>query len=99
MKKRGVRDQMGKLKSVLARIIESYPLTDAVIATKFTTNFRAGHGDKEIMANFTGNGSKSLHTSVNASLRKLQTDYIDLVCCPRSPNSPVKLSFKRSVPY
>lgn len=50
-----------------------------MIATKYTTNFRAGHGDKEIMANSTGNGTKSLHTSVNASLRKLQTDYIDLL--------------------
>jgi len=37
------------------------------------------HADREIMANFTGNGTKSLHVSVNASLRKLQTDYIDLV--------------------
>lgn len=50
-----------------------------VIATKYTTCFRAGRGDSEIMANFTGNGTKSLHTSVNASLRKLQTDYIDVV--------------------
>lgn len=50
-----------------------------VIATKYTTCFRAGHGENEILANFTGNGTKSLHTSVNASLRKLQTDYIDLV--------------------
>ncbi|RYO77076.1 hypothetical protein DL762_009498 [Monosporascus cannonballus] len=50
-----------------------------VIATKFSTNFRTGHGDTEIMANFAGNGTKSLHTSVNASLRKLQTDYIDLL--------------------
>ncbi|KAJ9148923.1 Norsolorinic acid reductase [Pleurostoma richardsiae] len=49
------------------------------IATKYTTNFRAGHGNKEIMANFTGNGTKSLHTSVEASLKKLQTDYIDLL--------------------
>lgn len=31
------------------------------------------------MANFSGNGTKSLITSINASLRKLQTDYIDLV--------------------
>jgi aryl-alcohol dehydrogenase-like predicted oxidoreductase len=31
------------------------------------------------MANFSGNGTKSLVTSVNASLHKLQTDYIDLV--------------------
>lgn len=50
-----------------------------VIATKFSTNFRAGRGDEEIMINFTGNGAKSLHTSVNASLRKLRTDYIDLL--------------------
>ncbi|KAH6659870.1 norsolorinic acid reductase [Truncatella angustata] len=49
-----------------------------VVATKYTTCFRAGHDD-EIKANFTGNGTKSLHTSVNASLRKLQTDYIDLL--------------------
>lgn len=50
-----------------------------VIATKYTTNFHAGRGDKEIIVNFNGNGSKSLHTSVEASLRKLQTDYIDLL--------------------
>ncbi|KAI0377780.1 Aldo/keto reductase [Hypomontagnella monticulosa] len=51
-----------------------------VIATKFTTNFRAGPRDKEeIMANSIGNGSKSLHISVNASLEKLQTSYIDLL--------------------
>jgi aryl-alcohol dehydrogenase-like predicted oxidoreductase len=53
-----------------------------VIATKFTTCFRAGHGDKEIMANTTGNGAKSLHLSVEASLKKLQTSYIDLVSIP-----------------
>ncbi|RYP62204.1 hypothetical protein DL771_009836 [Monosporascus sp. 5C6A] len=51
-----------------------------VIATKYTTNFHAGHNvDGEIMVNFTGNGSKSLHLSVEASLKKLQTDYIDLL--------------------
>jgi aryl-alcohol dehydrogenase-like predicted oxidoreductase len=50
-----------------------------VIATKYTTSFRAGHPDSEIIANSTGNGTKSLNTSVAASLRKLQTDYIDLL--------------------
>jgi aryl-alcohol dehydrogenase-like predicted oxidoreductase len=50
-----------------------------VLATKFTTNFRAGTGRHEIMANFAGNGSKSLHVSVEASLRKLRTTYIDLL--------------------
>ncbi|KAF6814139.1 norsolorinic acid reductase [Colletotrichum musicola] len=65
MKKRGVRDQMANMASV--------------IATKYTTNFQAGPRSPNIMANFTGNGSKSLHTSVHASLRKLQTHYIDLL--------------------
>lgn len=50
-----------------------------VIATKFTTCFRAGYGDKEILINTTGNGTKSLHVSLEASLKKLQTSYIDLL--------------------
>ncbi|KAK5624939.1 hypothetical protein RRF57_000655 [Xylaria bambusicola] len=49
-----------------------------VIATKYTTNFRANHTD-EISINFQGNGTKSMHTSVRRSLEKLQTDYIDLL--------------------
>jgi len=50
-----------------------------IIATKFTTAFRAGKGDEEIIINTTGNGTKSLHLSLNASLKKLKTDYIDLL--------------------
>ena len=50
-----------------------------VIATKYTTAFRAGHGDKEIIINSMGNGAKSMHVSVAASLAKLQTSYIDLL--------------------
>jgi len=51
-----------------------------VIATKFTTAFRAGHGGgKEIIVNSAGNGTKSLHVSLEASLKKLQTNYIDLL--------------------
>ncbi|KAL2256051.1 hypothetical protein VTK26DRAFT_2265 [Humicola hyalothermophila] len=63
MKKRNNRDQM-------------------VIATKYTTNYQAVDGQpakKDILVNFSGNGSKSLHVSVEDSLRKLQTDYIDLL--------------------
>jgi aryl-alcohol dehydrogenase-like predicted oxidoreductase len=55
-----------------------------VIATKFTTCYRAGKGDKEIIINATGNGTKSLHLSLEASLKKLQTTYIDLVRDPTS---------------
>ncbi|KAK3305992.1 NADP-dependent oxidoreductase domain-containing protein [Chaetomium strumarium] len=63
MKKRNNRDQI-------------------VLATKFTTNYQAVDGQppkKHILANYHGNGSKSLHCSVEASLKKLQTDYIDLL--------------------
>ncbi|KAM0563332.1 hypothetical protein ACHAPJ_001050 [Fusarium lateritium] len=52
---------------------------EIVVATKYTTNFRSGPGAPHIMANFTGNGSKSLKASINSSLRNLQTDYIDLL--------------------
>ncbi|GAB1313750.1 Norsolorinic acid reductase [Madurella fahalii] len=63
MKKRNNRDQM-------------------VIATKYTTNYQAVEGQppkQKILVNFNGNGPKSLHMSVKASLEKLQTDYIDLL--------------------
>ena len=52
---------------------------EMVIATKFTTPFRTGKGDEEIIINTAGNGSKSLHVSLEKSLKKLQTSYIDLV--------------------
>ncbi|KAH6704022.1 norsolorinic acid reductase [Leptodontidium sp. 2 PMI_412] len=50
-----------------------------VIATKYTTASRVGFGDKEIIVNTSGNGAKSLHNSVETSLKNLQTSYIDLL--------------------
>lgn len=50
-----------------------------VLATKFTTDFRSYADGKGKVPNATGNSAKSLHTSVHASLRKLQTDYIDIL--------------------
>lgn len=55
-----------------------------VLATKYSSAFRAGHGDKEIIANTVGNGAKSLRVSLENSLRNLQTSYVDLVR-PRLP--------------
>jgi len=52
---------------------------EMVIATKYTTNYKGGPGHPHIQANYSGNGSKSLHLSVEASLQKLQTSYIDLL--------------------
>lgn len=43
-----------------------------VLATKFT--FAMGQGD----ANAGGNGRKTIHTALEGSLRRLQTDYLDL---------------------
>jgi aryl-alcohol dehydrogenase-like predicted oxidoreductase len=50
-----------------------------VIATKFSTNFIAGQPEGKIMVNYQGNGTKSMRISVEASLKKLRTDYIDIV--------------------
>lgn len=52
---------------------------EMVVATKFTTGFRTFGANEKIKSNFQGNHAKSLKVSVNASLKKLQTDYIDLL--------------------
>ncbi|KAJ5528877.1 hypothetical protein N7527_002270 [Penicillium freii] len=49
-----------------------------VLATKYTSPYRI-HNPSEIQANFIGNNAKSLKLSVDASLKKLKTDYIDLL--------------------
>ena len=51
-----------------------------VIATKYTAGYKAY--DREHMpmqSNYTGNSAKSMHISVRDSLRKLRTDYIDIL--------------------
>ncbi|PLB55794.1 Aldo/keto reductase, partial [Aspergillus steynii IBT 23096] len=50
---------------------------EMVIATKYTTGYQGHHKDR-IQANYGGNGAKSMRLSLDASLRKLQTTYIDL---------------------
>lgn len=52
---------------------------EMVIATKFTTGYRTVGAHEKIKSNFQGNHYKSLKLSVEASLKKLQTDYIDLL--------------------
>lgn len=53
---------------------------EMVVATKYTTCFTAYQGyENRIHSNSAGNGTKSLHVSVHASLRKLQTNYIDIL--------------------
>jgi aryl-alcohol dehydrogenase-like predicted oxidoreductase len=50
-----------------------------VLATKFTTPFRKAYEGKEIIVNSGGNGTKSLRSSLEMSLKNLKTSYIDLV--------------------
>lgn len=51
-----------------------------VVATKYTSGYRTSHRNTEpLQSNFVGNSAKSMRVSVNASLRKLRTDYIDLL--------------------
>ncbi|GJF00512.1 aldo/keto reductase [Phanerochaete sordida] len=50
---------------------------EIVLATKYTTNYRRGKDGWH--SAFVGNNSKSMHNSVHDSLRKLRTDYIDIL--------------------
>ncbi|KAJ6579612.1 Aldo/keto reductase [Mycena vulgaris] len=50
-----------------------------VIATKYTTNFKARNPNIAKQVNYTGNNVKSMHISVEASLKKLRTTYIDIL--------------------
>lgn len=52
---------------------------EIVLATKFTGGQHLDLGNKVIQSNFSGNGTKNIHTSVKTSLKNLRTDYIDLV--------------------
>lgn len=50
-----------------------------VLATKFTTDYRSHELGKGNAVNFCGNHKRSLHMSVRDSLKKLQTDFIDIL--------------------
>ncbi|KAI0741961.1 norsolorinic acid reductase [Daedaleopsis nitida] len=50
-----------------------------VLATKFTLGYRNFDPDLKLKVNYQGNHRKSLYLSVNDSLKKLQTDYIDIL--------------------
>nr|AAS89996.1 NorB [Aspergillus flavus] len=51
---------------------------DIVLATKYAAGYR-GHEKDRIQVNYGGTGTKSMRLSVDASLQKLQTSYIDLL--------------------
>jgi len=65
--------QMGQSEQIVGQYVSDRKLRDkAVIATKFTFGAEPGN------PNAGGNGRKNIYSSVEASLRRLRTDYIDL---------------------
>jgi aryl-alcohol dehydrogenase-like predicted oxidoreductase len=51
-----------------------------VVATKYGAGYRAYNRENEpLQSNFAGASAKSMHISVRESLRKLRTDYIDIL--------------------
>ncbi|CAL1709960.1 unnamed protein product [Somion occarium] len=50
-----------------------------VLATKYTTDLKLGHPNVGQHTQYVGNNIKSMHLSVEASLKKLRTDYIDIL--------------------
>ena len=51
-----------------------------VVATKYTAGYRSYNRENEpLQSNYTGNSAKSMYLSVRDSLKKLRTDYIDIL--------------------
>jgi aryl-alcohol dehydrogenase-like predicted oxidoreductase len=46
---------------------------------QYTTNYQRGNDDVRRKVTYTGNNIKSMHISVDASLKKLRTSYIDIL--------------------
>ncbi len=61
-----------------------------VISTKYSLGFMGGQPVQQ--SNFGGTGTKSMYMSVESSLRRLRTNYIDLVRGDRY-NTPRLLTF------
>ncbi|KAJ7919007.1 Aldo/keto reductase [Mycena leptocephala] len=72
--------QDGTSESFIGEWAEKRNIRDQlVIATKYTSNYKARQNDVAQQVNYTGNNLKSLHVSVEASLQKLRTTYIDIL--------------------
>ena len=52
----------------------------ALTSSPFQSNYKAHEFGKNESVNFGGNSKRALHVSIRDSLKKLQTDYIDILC-------------------
>ncbi|PAV17266.1 Aldo keto reductase [Pyrrhoderma noxium] len=72
--------QDGSSEEFIGEWMESRGIRDQiVIATKYTTNCKRGDAGVSIQTNYTGNNAKSLAISVESSLKKLRTSYVDIL--------------------
>ncbi|KIM78526.1 hypothetical protein PILCRDRAFT_824430 [Piloderma croceum F 1598] len=72
--------QDGSSEEFIGEWAESRGIRDQlVIATKYTINFRRGDPSIKQKAVFTGNHLKSMHLSLEMSLKKLRTSYVDIL--------------------
>ena len=46
---------------------------------QYSTNYKRGKDNIKQKSSFTGNNMKSLHNSVEDSLKKFKTDYLDIL--------------------
>jgi aryl-alcohol dehydrogenase-like predicted oxidoreductase len=74
MAARGNRDEI----VLVSLLILLHPSTNSFQATKDSAAYQKYKGAQKIQSNYGGNGSKSLKISLEASLKKLQTSYIDI---------------------
>lgn len=68
---------------------------EMVVCTKYTLGYMSGKPVQQ--SNFGGTGTKSLHLAVEASLKRLQTDYIDLVRVAR--HSSITVSWANNLQF
>lgn len=78
MESRAIRDQI-----VIATKVHEAPELETLselLSTQlqYTTNFKRDADDIKQKVHYTGNNLKAMHISVEASLKKLRTDYIDI---------------------
>jgi len=75
--KRGIRDQLVIATKVLPHLFWLYLRT--LRPGQYTTGFKRGQDQITHKINYAGNHAKSLRVSVDASLKKLRTAYIDIL--------------------
>ncbi|THH08797.1 hypothetical protein EW146_g8878 [Bondarzewia mesenterica] len=83
MEKRGIRDQVFVATKVRIPVLTPFFLLASLtnmhtLDGQYTTYYKHSDDSVKQRIHFVGNNVKSLHNSVEASLKKLRTDYIDL---------------------